>query len=324
MVAATLEVARQRGVSIESLLGDEARSARPAEQWISLAEFQELMARAVQLTNEPALGVYCGLQASESNFGVMSPLVSHAPTLRHGIQLVTQFQGLLLEGGRIELHELGSIAQVLFEIGVPAGPSFIEFMLSGLLRKLRSFGCTQSDIRAVRFEYARPAHHEAYALAFGGAECFAQPFTGVEFDAQALDRPNLRRQPELQDLLRSHAESTLARLARPLNFIQRVRLAFRKLLKGPNVDMPSIARELGISVRSLRRRLEEEGTTFRELRQSALHEAACAMLRDPAPTMQSIAHDLGFADVTAFHHAFKRWNGLTPAEYRAAISGKRS
>jgi AraC-like DNA-binding protein len=77
------------------------------------------------------------------------------------------------------------------------------------------------------------------------------------------------------------------------------------------------ARELGLSVRSLRRHLEDEGASFRELTQAALHDAACSMLRNPAITLQSIAHALGFSDSSAFHRAFRRWSALTPAEYRS-------
>ena len=82
--------------------------------------------------------------------------------------------------------------------------------------------------------------------------------------------------------------------------------------------MTSVARELGLSERSLRRRLEAEGTSFRDLSQALLDESAQAMLRNPALTLQSIAYALGFSDVATFHRAFRRWNRLTPTEYRAA------
>jgi AraC-like DNA-binding protein len=75
----------------------------------------------------------------------------------------------------------------------------------------------------------------------------------------------------------------------------------------------------------LRRHLEEEGTSFRALTQAALHEHACVMLRNPAITLQSIAHALGFSDPSAFHRAFRRWSGATPAEYRSQfLSGEQA
>ena len=89
--------------------------------------------------------------------------------------------------------------------------------------------------------------------------------------------------------------------------------------------MALVSRELGLSVRSLRRRLLEEGTSYRELTQTLQYESACSMLRNPELTLQAIAHALGFADCSTFHRAFMRWSGSTPGAYReAARSGVRA
>lgn len=85
--------------------------------------------------------------------------------------------------------------------------------------------------------------------------------------------------------------------------------------------MAAAAKPLGLNARSLRRRLEEEGTSYRKLTQEVLYEAACSMLRNSDLTLKSVAHALGFADPTAFYHAFRLWSGLTPAEYRARFAG---
>lgn len=170
----------------------------------------------------------------------------------------------------------------------------------------------------MHFDYPRPPHHHAYTEAFSGTERFDQTFTGIEFRSEVLDRPHIHRQPELHVLLRTHAQQSLERLTRPQRFVEHVRA-----LGKPGKQMPHMtvaARQLGISVRSLRRRLEEEGASYRALRQSHLEATACAMLRDPSLTIQAIAHDLGFAESAAFHRAFKHWTGMTPAAYRAAHS----
>src|SRR5262249_12844062 len=165
-----------------------------------------------------------------------------------------------------------------------------------------------------------PAYHHAYAIAFRGAERFAQPFTGIEFDAQALDRPHMHWEPELQALMRAQAERGLSRLSRPMTCTERVRALMSHRREGQPPDMAVASRELGISVRSLRRRLEEEGTSYRELAQSMVYESACSMLRNPDLTLQSIAHALGFADSSTFHRAFMRWAGQTPTAYREGAS----
>jgi AraC-like DNA-binding protein len=171
----------------------------------------------------------------------------------------------------------------------------------------------------VCLEYARPAHWHAYAAAFGGIERYAQPFTGVQFSAQVLDRPHLHSHGELHALMLAQAERQLQRLSRPVSCSERVRALMRARPPCEIPDVTAAARQLGLSERSLRRRLQEEGTSYRELTQTLLYETACSMLRNRELTLQNIAHVLGFADSTAFHRAFRRWSRLTPADYRAAL-----
>ena len=84
--------------------------------------------------------------------------------------------------------------------------------------------------------------------------------------------------------------------------------------------MASVARKLGVSVRSLRRHLTAEGAAYPALVSEALASIAKACLRDEARSIVDIAAELGFADNTSFHRAFKRWTGLTPLEFRRQLA----
>ncbi|MET0385549.1 MAG: AraC family transcriptional regulator ligand-binding domain-containing protein [Polyangiales bacterium] len=321
IVRALADVLRQRGFAPERVLGaaTELLYVEPLEGRIPLVDYQALFVRAMQLTDDPALGLHCGFYAAESSFGLLSPLITHAPTLRHAFQLLAQFHPLLLEGTRMHLTESMGTATVRWEfplVNALADRSLAEFSVAGLVRTLRGFGCSRSDIYAVCFEHARPVHHHEYSAAFFGAERFSRSFTGIEFSAQALDRPHLHVQPEIEGLLRAQAERTMERLRKPLSSTDQVLAIMRRQRRGHALEMSWVAREIGLSSRSLRRRLLDEGTSYRALAQSVLHDVACTMLRDPSITLQSIAHTLGFADSTAFHRAFKRWTRLTPRQYR--------
>jgi AraC-like DNA-binding protein len=135
-----------------------------------------------------------------------------------------------------------------------------------------------------------------------------------------LDRLHLHRHSELHALVLGEAERCLIRRSRPLACAERVRGLLSGRPPGRIPDMSWVARELGVSVRSLRRRLSEEGTSYRELTQASLYDAACSMLRNPDVTLQGVAHALGFADASAFHRAFRRWAERTPAQFRAAAA----
>jgi AraC-like DNA-binding protein len=80
--------------------------------------------------------------------------------------------------------------------------------------------------------------------------------------------------------------------------------------------LAAIAAKLHMSARSLQRRLQSEGTSFAEVLSDMRRDMALRYLRDPRIYIGEVAFLLGFLDVTAFHRAFKRWTGSTPAEYR--------
>jgi AraC-like DNA-binding protein len=325
LLRALLDVLQQRGVAPEALLGCsfEALFLELGEQALPIVRFQALLARAIELTDEPALGLMCGLYASDASFGLMAPLTSCAPTLRHALAVVTQFQPLLVDGVRIRLAESLGVARLRCDLTGcdPLARSFVELIVAGLVRMLRAFGCRRDDIHAVCFEHSPPAYYHAYAQAFLGAERFSQRITGVEFASRALDRPHLHRQSELHALMLAQAERSLERLRRPCTCTERVNALLRDRSPAEYPDMEVAARELGISVRSLRRRLAEEHTSYRQLTQAMLEQRACSMLRDPEQTLHGVAHALGFADPAAFHRAFRRWAKLTPAEYRVKVFG---
>jgi AraC-like DNA-binding protein len=80
--------------------------------------------------------------------------------------------------------------------------------------------------------------------------------------------------------------------------------------------MEEAARYLGISVRSLRRRLTEEGVSYRDLVASVLQRAAQELLQNGHVSVDETARATGYSETTAFHRAFKRWTGVTPKEFR--------
>jgi AraC-like DNA-binding protein len=169
----------------------------------------------------------------------------------------------------------------------------------------------------VAFDYPEPAYRAEYTRAFGGREQFEQEFIGIEFDRAWLDQVHAYRSPELYALLKSRAELLLARAEHDAPIADRVRrwLAAQSLEHRPTME--SVARDLGMSARSLRRRLRGERTPYPALMEDARAARAKSMLEDTQISVQEAAYALGFGTPTAFSRAFKRWTGLAPSAYRA-------
>ena len=85
----------------------------------------------------------------------------------------------------------------------------------------------------------------------------------------------------------------------------------------PNPSLEEIANELSMQPRTLNRRLQAEGTTFRELISEARFEVACRLLKVTSMQIADIARALGYANAAGFSHAFQRWSGTPPSEWRS-------
>ena len=287
-------------------------------------EFALLRMRAMDLTRDEALGFHMAQRTPESAFDLIAHLVSHSPTLREAVGLCTQFQGLLMEDSRIALRETGTTAalQYHFVRGVErADRMHAEFVVAAFLRLARAFGGPGVAPKVAAFEHSPPAHAHEYVRVFGDVVRFRQTRTALTFDRAVLDRVQLHQHPELFTVLRSQAERALERVAvglRPADQVKRYLLA-RPAARIP--DISTAARDLGLSARSLRRRLAAEATSYRSLVQTTLEASAGHLLRDPRRSIQDTARALGFSNVGAFHRAFRRWTGMTPTQYREQRGG---
>lgn len=324
LLRALADVSLQYGVSPQALFQEEAKAfmtCEPVAVRVPLAEYRRLLERAISLTGEPAIGLRAGLHASESAFDLLAPLVAHVPSLRDGIREIRRFQSLFFGGAYLHFSERSGVARLRWEFPrahTASDRCIAEFLTAGMVRMLRAFGCGRSDIHAVCFEHRKPPYHHVYSSVFQGAERFSEERTGIDFAAHLLDRPHLHSNPALQTLIRAEVEQRLARVSRPARVVDRLQAYLRNQPAARIPDMPVAARDLGVSVRSLRRRLTEEGLSYRVLCQALQRDHACAMLRSCDFTLQGVAYALGFADMASFHRAFKRWTGRTASEYRGS------
>jgi AraC-like DNA-binding protein len=152
--------------------------------------------------------------------------------------------------------------------------------------------------------------------------------TAVEFgattdefalDANARELPLIHADPYLNSLLLKYCEAALADQRGNVSQLPtRVENAMSSLLPHGRVVADDIARSLGMSKRTLARKLSDEGLNFTEVLQQLRRDLAVRYLVDPKLHISKIAWLLGFNDVSAFTHAFKRWTGKTPSQMRTA------
>jgi AraC-like DNA-binding protein len=152
---------------------------------------------------------------------------------------------------------------------------------------------------------------------------FSQPVNVLAFRMADAERPLPTADPVLGRLLTGYAEEVIAQIPIPDAFVARARTAVLDELRGGDPAIATVARRLGTSTRTLQRRLGEAGTSHVKLVDECRHQLARHYLGDVNLSLGEIGYLLGFAQANAFHRAFRRWTGQTPAAFRAALSAPR-
>jgi len=321
LARALIDVLGEAGLAQDRFLAAacfDAGRLHDVEGRMSAEEYDSLIEHAVDLTADEALGLHFGERTSAAAHLLLAPLVNSAGTLRDALEALVRYQRLLTDKPACTLEERDGVARVVYDVdpGAPRCRRFrAELAMTGFSRIVHDFG-RGARPREVAFEYAAPAYRSEYSRLFGGVERFGQSFTGIVIDRELLSAVPLHHDTEIHRALEVQAEARLARLGRKRSYTERVRdhLLEGKTQRGD--DMEGVARGLGLSVRTLRRRLREEGATFSAIAGAAFVALAKRLLVDEARSVEEAAYAMGYSTPTSFHRAFKRWTGTTPKAFR--------
>lgn len=195
----------------------------------------------------------------------------------------------------------------------------IEFWMTILVRIGRQL--TGLDLRPTRVRFIhRRASIGDYVKFYGGDVQFGAPTDDIIFPARVRDCRLVGSDPYLNKLLVQFCEQTLAyRRRAPSSFQTTVENCMAPLLPHGGASAAEIARRLGVSQRTLSRRLSAEGLTFQKLLDWLRADLAQRYLEDRDLPISQVAWLLGYREIGAFSHAFKRWTGRTPREARSGF-----
>jgi AraC-like DNA-binding protein len=323
------EMVEQAGVSRASFVraaGIDAEQLQSVDAQVSRLESYRIHELALDLTGDPALGLHWAERVRPDTFGPLSYLVAHAPDLRRGYESSSKFARLISSDENHEIIEHGGLLTIRCRRAGDESLRIERFaaeMTTGIFFRIaRDFGVQAAPL-AVHFAYAAPDYREEYTRFFGRDVHFAQAFSGLVFDSVVLAQASPYRDEEIHEALRAIAEQRMSSLTHSLTYARRVRDFLVERGLPARGCMQSVARALGLSMRSLRRRLTTEGTSYPALENEAFGIVAKQRLSDAERTIKDTAQDMGFSDVSAFHRAFKRATGTTPAEFRQGLRSPR-
>ena len=192
----------------------------------------------------------------------------------------------------------------------------VEYTFAVLLNRFRLATGVRLRPVEVHFTFEQPPAVADYYRVFQSVVRFGQPVNQLVLDEAVLGLTHPGSDPQLCELLEHHAQQQLRRLPGADDFAAEVRRVLGATLRRGDARVSVVAKELAMSGRSLQRRLNAEGSSFRGELDRVRSGLAVRLLNEGEADVREVAFLLGFSEPSAFHRAFKRWTGTTPATYR--------
>jgi AraC-like DNA-binding protein len=280
--------------------------------------FQRVWSAAGEFTGDPCIGLHAGEHIHAHAVNLFGYLMLSSATLGSGVRRVARYQRVLLGVPMIAIDDSG--AAVRLRVGMehdePESRAIQAEYLAALVLRIMGW-VSETDIRPMeaRFEHSPRGEISEYRRCLRCPVKFSADRNELLLDARTLDRPSIHADGTLARVHEEFAQQLLASEGEAA-VTGRVRRALAENLESGAVDLASVARQLGLSARSLQRRLAEEGTSFREILESLRREIARQHLEKHVTPIAAVAYLAGFSEVSAFTRAVRRWFGRTPARLR--------
>lgn len=271
-----------------------------------------------------AFGIHAAERISPGAFDVVDYTFRLSATLGEGLERLVRYHRVIHDTAPIELRIEGDVASLNHALPKEAGAvprQIAEFIVSTWLVMARQATGQDFAPRQVNFRHPAPEDLREHARLFRAPVRFSSAANGIDLPSSLLDAPLLKSDPGLCAILERGVEEALSRLPASAGVSDRARRLLADTLS-LNTSAESLAKKLTMSRSTMHRQLQNEGTTFKALLEGLRQELAARYLAERRVSVGEVAFLLGFSETSAFHRAFKRWQGVTPAQYRASLSSR--
>lgn len=293
-------------------------SERNPTRPLQMVAVRRLWHQAMKVTNEPLLGVRVGSSLSLQAVNVVAWLAIHSPDLRHSLANSIRYQSLISNSGHSKLQADGEALRISYHVNpgpVAMHAAQIDSVFAGLLRLLRSCRSDRLRPEVLALPGATPTLRRDYENLLDCTVIEAHGEAYMTFSPEALDRPYAAADPQLLQLALRRAQDMLQAQSRTESLVDHVQamIVSQGLAK---VDCSVAAAAMNMSVRTLQRRLESCGTSFRRILEATRMEEALRLLADSHQSLSSIAEVLGYSDPSGLSHAVRAHWGASPRGLR--------
>jgi AraC-like DNA-binding protein len=319
-VSLVLSTFKNEGLPSETLLagsGINAADLSRADTRITTNQEMQVCANAVALKRD--IGLELGRNMHVSSYGILGYALLTCATLGDALRLALRYPALL--GTLFELNLEADDETVWFSASdyreSPALAAFnAEFCMVSLKVICNDLLGHVLPLRAARFEHPAPDYHGRYTAHFDCPVRFDSVDNAFAFDRHWLEQPLPLADPITHQAMAERCRRQNTEFTGRQAWLERIRqLLNAQLNAAPGLE--GLAEKMNCSARTLRRHLKNVGCSYQELLDELRFERAKQMLCEDQLPIYRIAELLGFSETASFRHAFVRWSGVAPSQFRS-------
>ena len=303
---------------IDGIVGFEHEQLIPGYR-LEVNDARQMWHQADKIAQDPLLGVKIGSSQDYRAVGVLAPVIWHSPDARTALNNIVTFQTLISESGCFQIDQILVDEEWVIQCEyvavpniVPANPHKILAVVMGTISIIQAI--SNNAIKAKRLYVPLSLDATLISNTLGCEVENREGNLAVYFSSKQFDEPLLGCDHHLYQINIVYAEELLRAKRAGLALIDSV----KHVIEGngfSRVESEEVELSLGMHKRTLQRNLSEQGTSFRQVKESVLKEQAASLLLKDKIEIESVATCLGYSEPSAFHRAFKSWFGVTPKKF---------
>lgn len=288
---------------------------------LTTEELFALFAAMQQVTGDPTVGLKLGINQRPEHYSPIHIVALHTRSFREALNRIARYKRLM-GPEEIRIVERGKECGVQFVwllANAPEPCTLVDLCFAWTVSVGRRG--TGKNINALRVELARPeASRRPYEKHFGCTVKFGARHNRIFFRVEDINQPFVTYNPDLLEVVAPLLEAELAQQLAATSLKEQLKGILKRFLAGRKPRVEDAAREMHVSVRTLQRRLLEEGITFHSLVEETRREMAQHYLRQSSLELIDTAYLLGYEDPNSFIRAFQKWEGTSPGRWRLGNS----
>jgi AraC-like DNA-binding protein len=279
---------------------------------------------ASEQSGDPDFGLHAAENTPPGTYGALEYATMSSTSLVDALRRAVRYYSALGSLGESTMVQRGGLVRIGLrprcEMAPDAARHFVEHFFALLVTRGRLLTGGRLKLLRATFAHPAPANTSEHVRIFAAPLEFCARANELVAESHGLSVPLRSSNPELLEPLERAAATMLER--REQDLVARTRDVVPEVLRAGERGLSGVARRLGVSARTLQRRLGERGTSYADIVDDVRRELAHREVALGTRSFGEIAFLLGFSQASAFDRAFRRWTGCTPSAYRSASTNR--